>query len=670
MFTVNRFDYRCSEKEEATLFDSEAAEYLKGTLDKFRTHGIDLMPLKVQSDGSSLPHAISKGLVGFELYYDCFRADLQRELRNHEEWYRRILPLGRLLTTDVAWNAKWSEIVEAAAPTRGRRVLSENSLDGIHILAIANILRRPVLLLDTPEMMARITASEINNCGMYLPLRHPRESVLSGFNRCVGPLVIGWQSPSHSHLVALVQKRMSMKSTIMYLMANPEMDSHWKEADRLLNGLPDMAHCVVMGFLSKNHPNARARASGVLQIILRNVQKYIDNPRENSRFNSIKVENKAMKFRIMNVNYAMDILVQLGFRPQTPDGVPTLVFPLDNAVMAPQIEIVLNVLGLFTASGVHSDLVYPGMSEISVEIVPLLFGACPLVPADVTTDPENPRAVAWEIATQIYGDGAEEVGEAWCLSVGQPGDDFVRATMIQAAKTFTSLSKGTLGAWPQVITRYADMSTAAIIRCGQCNCDAAWRFDPAMGIEQFEGIAQMPEDYRLTACPGCASKGITTALSVENTFAMRVRRTVESPYASRHAAWKCTTENCFVANLRDSESCFVCRAPCPALPETTAWPTSPTTSTSASAPIMGGMKQGGGGGPSAEADGKVGGGSSPGVAAAAAAASEGGGGELGLMSGLTAALSVFGLAPAAAAPATEKEITGAAPSPASAAHDA
>ncbi len=38
--------------------------------------GIDLVPIQVTSDGSCLPHAVSRALVGFEIFYDCLRASI------------------------------------------------------------------------------------------------------------------------------------------------------------------------------------------------------------------------------------------------------------------------------------------------------------------------------------------------------------------------------------------------------------------------------------------------------------------------------------------------------------------------------------------------------------------------------------------------------------------
>lgn len=34
------------------------------------------MPITVTSDGSCLPHAVSRALVGVEIFYDCLRACL------------------------------------------------------------------------------------------------------------------------------------------------------------------------------------------------------------------------------------------------------------------------------------------------------------------------------------------------------------------------------------------------------------------------------------------------------------------------------------------------------------------------------------------------------------------------------------------------------------------
>jgi hypothetical protein len=126
--------------------------------------GIHLIPMIVDSDGSCLPHAISRGTVGMEIFYDCFRASMAAELRTHRAWYRANIPFLSLLD-DEGFEEQYRTLIESATPTRGQFVSKEKYLEGVHIVAMANALMRPILLLDTPEKMRHIDASNVDGCG-------------------------------------------------------------------------------------------------------------------------------------------------------------------------------------------------------------------------------------------------------------------------------------------------------------------------------------------------------------------------------------------------------------------------------------------------------------------------------------------------------------------------
>lgn len=148
------------------------------------------MPIKVDSDGSCLPHAVSRGLVGQEIYYDMLRASMTNELRTHSGWYRTHTYLQ--LLDDEEFDKQMKGLIRMATPTRGSIVGEEKHLEGIHILALANALMRPILLLDTLTKMQEAKSDlNLDGCGMYLPLRHSREEIQAAIGRVAPPLVIG-----------------------------------------------------------------------------------------------------------------------------------------------------------------------------------------------------------------------------------------------------------------------------------------------------------------------------------------------------------------------------------------------------------------------------------------------------------------------------------------------
>ena len=75
----------------------------------------------------------------------------------------------------------------------------------MHILALANVLKRPILLLNSWDRMLARCSPDLNaGSGMFLPLRHTRDDILQCHGNMPGPLVIGWQSKDPNHYVPLV----------------------------------------------------------------------------------------------------------------------------------------------------------------------------------------------------------------------------------------------------------------------------------------------------------------------------------------------------------------------------------------------------------------------------------------------------------------------------------
>ncbi len=128
--------------------------------------------------------------MGVEVFYDCLRASLRSELLVNKTWYRTSVPSLQIYD-DEEFERIYPQLVDAAAPTRGQIVGREKYLEGIHILALANVLMRPILLLDTPNNMAAMAVGEVSGCGMYLPLRHTRSDIEKALGRSASPLIIG-----------------------------------------------------------------------------------------------------------------------------------------------------------------------------------------------------------------------------------------------------------------------------------------------------------------------------------------------------------------------------------------------------------------------------------------------------------------------------------------------
>lgn len=312
-------------------WDDSAKHYLRATFSLFRKHGIEFAPLLVDSDGSCLPHSLSQGLAGMEIYFDALRADLVIELTENEDWYRDNLPEAQVYFyddkfDDEEWARFWHrEIVAAAEPTKGQLVGPNQWLEGIHILGFANLLRRPILLLDTPEKMSTYPEEMSLNDqrgGMYLPLRHSRHDILANNSgKCPSPLVIGWQSASNTHYIAVVGFEYS-EATIREEFLNwaEEADSPGAELTAVINDytsrgvLTAVQSTFLLRFFIENIPSARLAGIQSLVMHLKAISECISDPsKDRSKFGIIKLNRPTVLSNIVATAHTLDLLRDLGF---------------------------------------------------------------------------------------------------------------------------------------------------------------------------------------------------------------------------------------------------------------------------------------------------------------------------------------------------------------------
>ena len=135
-----------------------------------------LVPIKVTGDGNCLAHSISRACHGEEAWYSLLRKKVQQELRDHRDWYLEALPH---VDTDIYDNE-----VRAA----GELGVYMDAGTGLHLLALANVLGRPVVLMASREHMDDAMRS---SCGTYLPLRMPPDQLATRV-----PVIVAWQTDS------------------------------------------------------------------------------------------------------------------------------------------------------------------------------------------------------------------------------------------------------------------------------------------------------------------------------------------------------------------------------------------------------------------------------------------------------------------------------------------
>ncbi len=138
------------------------------------------MPVGVQGDGNCLFHAVSRALIGYETLYAVLRQEVAKELADNRGWYVEHVFQGVAEVFDE--ELRGADVQGTHAPVT-------------HLVALANMIRRPVALLSSLEDM-RLHADAVGSA-VYLPARRqPAEC-------CPHPLLIAWSSGIHNHYVPL-----------------------------------------------------------------------------------------------------------------------------------------------------------------------------------------------------------------------------------------------------------------------------------------------------------------------------------------------------------------------------------------------------------------------------------------------------------------------------------
>lgn len=140
---------------------SGSQTYLKDTLSQLcEVNGRQncLVPLHADGDGHCLVHAISRCLVGRELFWHALRSNLHAHLTSNRERYRNLFK-------DFYSPEEWEGLIAEAGPDWKPPDGQSLGLCNIHVYGLANVLRRPIILLDNLEGMR----SSGDYSGVFLP---------------------------------------------------------------------------------------------------------------------------------------------------------------------------------------------------------------------------------------------------------------------------------------------------------------------------------------------------------------------------------------------------------------------------------------------------------------------------------------------------------------------
>ncbi|XP_071490949.1 deubiquitinating protein VCPIP1-like [Diadema antillarum] len=173
-----------------------SAGYLKNTLEQIRLVNGDaevLIPIHADGDGHCLVHGISRALVGRELFWHALRTNLKRHFEQNLAQYQALF-------RDFVDKDEWQHIIQESDPDYFPGPNELMGLQNIHIFGLANVLRRPIILLDSLSGLQSFG----DYSGVFLPVLHSRNECRGKDGTLNKPLCVAWSSSGRNHFIALV----------------------------------------------------------------------------------------------------------------------------------------------------------------------------------------------------------------------------------------------------------------------------------------------------------------------------------------------------------------------------------------------------------------------------------------------------------------------------------
>ncbi|XP_066508884.1 deubiquitinating protein VCPIP1-like [Hoplias malabaricus] len=170
--------------------------YLHDTLEEIKKANDNkecLIPVHVDGDGHCLVHAVSRALVGRELFWHALRENLKLHFKQNLDRYKALFQ-------DFIDNAEWEDIINECDPLFVPPEGVPLGLRNIHIFGLANVLHRPIILLDSLSGMR----SSGDYSATFLPGLVPEEQCRGKDGSLNKPICIAWSSSGRNHYLPLV----------------------------------------------------------------------------------------------------------------------------------------------------------------------------------------------------------------------------------------------------------------------------------------------------------------------------------------------------------------------------------------------------------------------------------------------------------------------------------
>lgn len=175
---------------------SGSRAYLATTLAAIKVYNENeerLLPIHADGDGHCLVHAVSRALVGRELFWHALRTNLKNHIVTNLYRYK-------CLFSDFIDSSEWCDIIQECdtdfEPPSGELL----GLRNIHVFGLANVLKRPIILLDSLSGMQ----SSGDYAATFLPALIEPKLCRGKSGELNKPLCIAWSSNGHNHYIPLV----------------------------------------------------------------------------------------------------------------------------------------------------------------------------------------------------------------------------------------------------------------------------------------------------------------------------------------------------------------------------------------------------------------------------------------------------------------------------------
>jgi hypothetical protein len=605
----SKFDFRPLQSQvKEYLVDQSSTEYLKSTLSEIeRLTSVQFQVIKVDSDGSCLPYAISRCLIGKEILYDVLRQSLYEELKHHEIYYKAIFQQSM---NDETWAIHWDTILDESKPTRGMR--SPKWLGpGEHLIGMANVLARPILLLD-----GNLSKFDGVSSGLFLPIRLTRTEILQRHDGIFpSPLVIAWANEKKNHFVALIRTCMTkdeerevflkedflskgLSIAIERSCFKVEASSRLSDERNQLRGMempiqvppsgpnefvslkdsetneeikikvppgvkpgstfqakfmrpPPPIERAWMKLLLENSATPRARCLQTLKLIIENlVDAYLGGDfAKVAKVSKLKLDNPMVKSNLIVCSGAHDFVKACGFKKSAEDNVIEFKAQFD--------ERIIHIRDALRACVAEASSIRDVEGEIKAGMEPKIFGPKPAcyTPKEKVNDSE-----IWESAREQYGfDGPDTSSKAASASRMNAGvwifnaagilreadrEKAVEVFMSRLHKDFETVSKNS--ELDKVDWDDVIMYNKRLmhVRCPECEQDQEWT-GPVDGLNA---------ELHSQACSKCSK-----ALKAEMTGARKLLSFVGACAVDGElGSTRCS--KCSSLSLGKNEKCTFCEA--------------------------------------------------------------------------------------------------------------